>query len=850
MAKDETILGSVQQLPQPPAKKAEDYLRAYTGWVYAAVNKRSDSIAQVQLKLFKRVMKNKEWTVEEVYEHPVLSLLYKVNPFTTHFDLRKVTQSYKDLAGEAAWVLIRNGDSETSEIVEIWVLRPDWIEIVPSSGFIDKYIYRPNGGIKTVEIEPYNLIWFKDFDPTNPYRGYGSVRPAAHEIDIDIFSSQFNRNFFFNSAMPSGLISTEKSMSKESQRQFMEEFYRGHGGYQNAHKLGLLSGSKMEFTKITDSIKEMDFLETKKQVRDKVLSMFAMSKADIGIYEDVNRASADASERRFAKDIIKPQMISFTGVLNEFLLPNYNEPGLFFNFEDPVPEDMDAKLKVYESGLKNGWLLINEVREEEGREPVDGGDSVYLPFSVQPIGESTDGENDNKNFKRLKLKGEIKKKERVYIMPIPPKRLKELKDEDLKKNIKRDIVALILKQMEIRDGDAPKTKQIYQTSTKEAIWKEMVAASEIQEEKMITIMTGLWNEQMHIVLDKLNEASKSIESSKSYRQKVAPSRFTFPLGSENDKWRESLKPLLFGVVRDKVRNDTLTYFGIKDEDLALKLANEYLENEGLQFVNGVNQTTRKAINKSLKEGLAKGEDIDQLKDRITSIFKGIPESRGRTIARTEILSATNFSAEQSYKESGIVEGKQWLTALDERTDKHPRGCGWLDGQTVGVNDDFKGSDFGSISRPPLHPNCRCTIVPVVNFSKSVKKKRTGSKLDLNKIQEEVELKIRRIELDKQAEEIEKSSQKIEAAQMDIAERKHRLLSSMKKKRDKQEAQINEERESIEQTKKEMETEASKIKRDARQEAEGIVAEAQKEKELIVNDLKKLRSNVRKQLRKK
>ena len=62
-------------------------------------------------------------------------------------------------------------------------------------------------------------------------------------------------------------------------------------------------------------------------------------------------------------------------VLNEFLLPRYGDD-LFFHFENPVKEDQEIKLKRYESGLKYGWLNVNEVRESEGYDLIKELDNV------------------------------------------------------------------------------------------------------------------------------------------------------------------------------------------------------------------------------------------------------------------------------------------------------------------------------------------------------------------------------------------------------------------------------------------------------------------------------------------
>lgn len=81
--------------------------------------------------------------------------------------------------------------------------------------------------------------------------------------------------------------------------------------------------------------------------------------------------------------------------------------------------------------------------------------------------------------------------------------------------------------------------------------------------------------------------------------------------------------------------------------------------------------------------------------------------RTETIARTEILTASNEGRKAAWQQ-GVQEGfirndwvKRWSTEFDARTCDE---CAPLDGETVPVLSDFPWGD------PPLHPNCRCTLL--------------------------------------------------------------------------------------------------------------------------------------------
>ena len=86
-------------------------------------------------------------------------------------------------------------------------------------------------------------------------------------------------------------------------------------------------------------------------------------------------------------------------------------------------------------------------------------------------------------------------------------------------------------------------------------------------------------------------------------------------------------------------------------------------------------------------------------------------SSKEVIARTEAIRAQNGGTLEAWKQSGVVESKTWLAALDERTrETHIEAHG----QTVPINADFivgagQGPAPGQIGIAEEDIQCRCTM---------------------------------------------------------------------------------------------------------------------------------------------
>jgi SPP1 gp7 family putative phage head morphogenesis protein len=128
-------------------------------------------------------------------------------------------------------------------------------------------------------------------------------------------------------------------------------------------------------------------------------------------------------------------------------------------------------------------------------------------------------------------------------------------------------------------------------------------------------------------------------------------------------------------------------------------------------LTGITDAMDQKISRVLAEGLANGDGAEDLADNITSVVDGIGEARAEMLARTEVIAAHAEGQLNSFAEAG-VEGvnllAEWATAGDDAVCPE---CQDKEGEQMSI-DDARGEI-------PLHPNCRCAWIPVVNDPESV-----------------------------------------------------------------------------------------------------------------------------------
>ena len=140
-----------------------------------------------------------------------------------------------------------------------------------------------------------------------------------------------------------------------------------------------------------------------------------------------------------------------------------------------------------------------------------------------------------------------------------------------------------------------------------------------------------------------------------------------------------------------------------DEKAAEKVAQEIWCSDGKSWsdrvwdnVNDLQQT----LNDNLIDCIVTGKKSTELKKSLMERFS-VSYHRAETLTRTEIAHIETQAAQDRYKSYGIQQ-VEILADTDSRTCDI---CARLDHKKLSINDDMP---------IPVHPNCRCCIIPVVD----------------------------------------------------------------------------------------------------------------------------------------
>ena len=677
----------------------DQLVQRYTSWVYACANKNSVAAAQVPLRLYgkKRASsqkfrvaskpvprEKKDWLfrqpqlmtklsdavdVEEITQHPFLDLLTNVNPFMNSFEMFEYWTLYQELTGNC-YTLITTNTLGTPQ--ELWVLQPQQMKVVPDKQtFIQGYLYGKNPA-KAVSFAPEEIIHMKYANPSSLHYGMSPLAAAVTAADAGVAMNVHEYALLQNNAIPASALETEQSLTDEQVKRIRSQWNAAYRGPNKAGKLAVFQGG-LKPSRLSLTPKEMGYLVGRKMTTEEVAAIFGvpMSKLKVGDVAKAPAAGMYHGNITYQRDTIQPKLRRIDQKLTEQLLPMYDDK-LFCVFDSPVGEDKEARLRERESNLKTGYSSINQERLRDNQEPVGWGEVPLMPMNLMPISSSPSlSDTGASSFNG-------------------PSSIKFIEPEDMPPGKDRlgRIVNRVFKQQAAEIADKIKMAKAGMARNGQK-WPEMAKAGMddwlLNEEK--------WNGEM--------------------------AKFT--------------KKDIVKLIGDG-GSIGLHEIGVDSAfDIGIPEVQDFIDTHSYKFASSVNAETNAKLRLHFGQGLEAGESVVDLRKRVMDkVFdKEITRARAESIARTEASRAMNAGTELAWQGTGLVDAKEWSGASDMcefcRTmdDKFGPGTGGvpLGKNFVNKNETVDGVDggelstgYGAIEYPPIHPNCRCTIVPVLQES--------------------------------------------------------------------------------------------------------------------------------------
>lgn len=702
--------------------ESRNKLSSYKGIVYACVSLIGESMGgqyEPQLK----VRKGDHFDILD--DHPLLALLRnpsgnnEAEPLS-QFDLFEATASFIALQGECYWYMVPGRIS--GEPKEIVILRPDKVGIdIDDYGNVQGYFIRRMTG-DPIPLEVEEVLHFKMFNPKNPYHGMSPIDAGEDEIATDQHAKTFTRNFFRNNAGLSGVLNVKGEVTKNAFQKFVRAWRDKYEGVDNAGKVAIVRDSEAAFTKVGLGLNELDMKALRDMSKDDVRMLYKVPKPLLGDADGagLGRGNVETLEYIFAKYNLDPKMVRFDAVLQFALKRYWGDTSIIVDHVNIIPADKEHELAEKDKAVDR-WKTRNEIREEDGLDSVDGGDELRANISTYAISDDlAEPEPDDE--------------EEPDDTPPEDDTEESTEDDDAEKAIgvgfwgykiiRTESGRLALVRIK-SDGESKKKDKNDTTSSslnenkKENFRLSLMRNQSKYEKKYRKAVIPILEKQEREAIKNLEAKAGEKALTKDFDEKL------FDDEKADKEFSDELTPVLEATV---VTQGALALIYAGEEEKEFKLTQSLLkiiQDNTAKMAKNFNDETLDKLNRTLAEGVTNGESLSKLKKRVEAVYSKARGYRSLRIARTETLKASNDATNDAYEQTGYVKEKKWYA-----NPGHCKQCEAFDGKSITLKSSFlalgetytytdeEGNEksvensYDSVDNPPLHPSCRCTIIPV------------------------------------------------------------------------------------------------------------------------------------------
>lgn len=361
--------GSTMRMPNTAAEQ----FRHLRGWVWSAVRLIATRVAGQSVHVGRKATgprrgKALGTDVEPLHANPLLDLLDRPNDYQTCGSLLWSLVASLEVTGRA--LLWCPADRRT-----LLHVPTNWLVSVDAKR--TAWTIRPDGATDEFDLPGDEVVNLAFPDPSDPLGCVNPLSRFAEAIltDEEIGTAQYSafRNGLFPKVVltagrlpgtPDGGPGQRPVLEPEQRADLITAIKGAYAGTLRSDEPFIIDGLIERIDKFSHSLAEMDFVDSAKLTKAKVLQAYGVSPILLGEVEGANRASATVADEILCSSTVNPLIELVSQGLTRWLAPMFASPRekLCVWIEPAVAHDPELQLKRWELGLRHGVVTGDEYR--------------------------------------------------------------------------------------------------------------------------------------------------------------------------------------------------------------------------------------------------------------------------------------------------------------------------------------------------------------------------------------------------------------------------------------------------------------------------------------------------------
>jgi HK97 family phage portal protein len=348
------------------------------------------NIAQLGLHTFRRVDENQR---ERVREHPVATVFGRPNSSTTSFELIFGLVCDKALYDRAYW-LIGTDESGAPTLTRI----PPSRVIAHNAGDpmspVESFRVIGARGEQAVDVPADRVLYFPGWNPTSLAGMPSSPLDAIKSVIAEQAAAfEFRKLSWENGNQVSASISRPQGVRWEdgARERFLADARAQFGGKGPRRGGVMLLEDGMTMTSQQFNAREAEWIDAAKLSLALVASIYHVNPTMVGLLDNANYSNVREFRKMLYGDTLGPIMASIEDRINSFLVPRYDDPDVYveFNIAEKMQGDFEEQAAAMQTSVGAPWMTRAEARARLNLPPVQGSDELVVPLNVLIGGQAS-----------------------------------------------------------------------------------------------------------------------------------------------------------------------------------------------------------------------------------------------------------------------------------------------------------------------------------------------------------------------------------------------------------------------------------------------------------------------------
>jgi HK97 family phage portal protein len=354
--------------------------------VLSCVSIRSEDVAKLPVHVYRQRGDGGRIIVKD---HPVEMLLQRPNSYQSRFEFMEQMMVALMLRGNAYAVILRDGRGRPTSLVPI---SPDrvWIYEAPGGEVFYQVARRGLHEMAVLANEPlmipsediFHLRWMS---LENSLYGASRIGLAREAIGLALSQQELAGRLSANGTNLGGVLSTDQKLSKEAADRLAKAWKERKQGLKNAGDTAVLEmGLKWQPMGMT--ARDAEMIAARQLSVQEIARLFRMPMHKLGVVEGGAGASMEQLDQDYLNSVVSSDLGRWESKIEHTF--GLAEEGLFIEFDVSgfLRASQQTRFTAYRTAIIGMFMTPNEARRAEGWADVEGGDQLYQPTNVAPLG--------------------------------------------------------------------------------------------------------------------------------------------------------------------------------------------------------------------------------------------------------------------------------------------------------------------------------------------------------------------------------------------------------------------------------------------------------------------------------